>query len=163
MSAVYLTTHALTVSGLVAPEKIQAALETRRNALQKGTRILIRLGERRLYLYQGDLVLARYPIAIGREGWRTPTGDYAVIIMQKDPIFQSFKSGRIVQPGPDNPLGPRLISFWTDGNIDLAIHGTNQEERIGSAVSHGCIRMRNQDVIALYDQIEIGTPVIVRN
>ncbi len=124
--------------------------------------LVVKLGERRVYVYEGDKVKVSYPIAIGKAGWETPVGSYNVFSLEKDPIFKSFKSGRIIMPGPDNPLGPRWIGIWTDGKTQLGFHGTNQEELIGQAVSHGCIRMRNRDVLALFEQVELGTRVVVQ-
>ena len=67
-----------------------------------------------------------------------------------------------VGPGPHNPLGSRGLYLFT-GNKDTLyrIHGTNQPEYIGSAISSGCIRMTNEDVIDLYNRVKIGTPVVV--
>jgi lipoprotein-anchoring transpeptidase ErfK/SrfK len=67
-----------------------------------------------------------------------------------------------VGPGPHNPLGARGLYLYT-GNKDTLyrIHGTNQPEYIGSAISSGCIRMTNEDVIDLYNRVTIGTPVVV--
>ncbi|MEL7333315.1 MAG: L,D-transpeptidase, partial [Cyanobacteria bacterium J06560_2] len=66
-----------------------------------------------------------------------------------------------IPPGPDNPLGDRWIGFWSNGEAQIGFHGTNQEELIGEAVSHGCVRMRNRDIKKLYELVEIGTPVEV--
>jgi hypothetical protein len=126
-----------------------------------GMRLIVKLSKRRVYLYKRDQVVASYPIAIGKTGWETPVGEYKVFNMEKNPIFKSFKSGRVIKPGPDNPLGVRWIGIWTDGKTQLGFHGTNEPELIGHAVSHGCIRMLNKDVTALFDQIAIGTPVKV--
>jgi lipoprotein-anchoring transpeptidase ErfK/SrfK len=67
-----------------------------------------------------------------------------------------------VAPGPHNPMGSRGIYLYT-GNRDTLyrIHGTNQPEYIGSAISSGCIRLTNEDVIDLYNRVKIGTPVVV--
>jgi hypothetical protein len=65
-------------------------------------------------------------------------------------------------PGPENPLGARWIGFWTDGNNAIGFHGTPHEHLIGQAVSHGCVRMRNTDVIELYERIRVGAQVIVQ-
>ncbi|MEB3179574.1 MAG: L,D-transpeptidase [Nostocaceae cyanobacterium] len=124
-------------------------------------RLVVKRKERRVFVYQGEQVIASYRIAVGKTGWETPVGEFRVINMEKNPIFKSFKTGRIVQPGPENPLGPRWIGIWTDGKTQLGFHGTNQEELIGKAVSHGCIRMRNRDVLKLFDKVKIGTPVMI--
>jgi lipoprotein-anchoring transpeptidase ErfK/SrfK len=124
-------------------------------------RIIVKRGTRQLYVYREKQALKTFSIAIGKTGWETPLGNYQVIYMKKDPIFKNFKTGKLIIPGADNPLGKRLIAFKTYKKFDLAIHGTNQDKLIGQAVSHGCIRMHNKDVIALYELVNIGTPVTV--
>ncbi|MEB3826512.1 L,D-transpeptidase [Phormidium sp. CCY1219] len=125
------------------------------------THLVIRLSERRVYLYRNDRLQTSYPIAVGKAGWETPTGSFEVMQMQRDPIWEHPWTGEIVYPGPNNPLGARWIGFWTDGRDFIGFHGTPNEELVGQAVSHGCIRMRNQDILALYSQVDIGTPVTV--
>lgn len=124
-------------------------------------RLVVRLSKRRVYLYQGNKEVTSYPIAVGKVGWETPIGTYSVLEKELNPIFKSFKSGRVVSPGPDNPLGVRWIGIWTDGKTRLGFHGTNEPYLIGQAVSHGCIRMLNKDVTALYEKVSVGTPVTV--
>src|SRR5688572_4560319 len=68
----------------------------------------------------------------------------------------------VVPPGTDNPMGARaLYLFQGDRDTLYRIHGTNQPEYIGRAISSGCIRMANEDVIDLYNRVKIGTPVVV--
>lgn len=126
------------------------------------TRLTIKLRERRVYVYQGDRVQASYQIAIGRAGWETPTGNFRVIQKIEDPAWEHPWTGEVIPPGPNNPLGTRWIAFWTDGKNSIGFHGTPNERLIGQAVSHGCIRMRNRDAIALYELVKIGTPVTVQ-
>lgn len=123
--------------------------------------LVVKLRAKRVYVYRGLEVIATYRIAVGKRGWETPKGTYRVYEQEQNPVFKSFKTGRIINPGPENPLGPRWIGIWTDGKTRLGFHGTNQPELIGKAVSHGCIRMRNQDVMALYDKVRVGTIVEV--
>jgi L,D-transpeptidase ErfK/SrfK len=124
-------------------------------------RLVIKLKERRVYLYKDNQLKTSYPVAIGKPGWETPVGTYTVFTMEVNPTFKSFKTGNIIPPGPDNPLGPRWIGFWTDGKTQLGFHGTNEPELIGEAVSHGCVRMHNEDVQALYEQVSVGMTVVV--
>ena len=125
-------------------------------------RLVIKLSKRRVYVYQKNQILTSYPIAIGKAGWETPTGNFQVMQKLSHPTWQHPLTGEIVPPGPNNPLGDRWISFWTDGTNYIGFHGTPDEELIGQAVSHGCIRMRNQDVRVLFDQVFVGTPVVVK-
>lgn len=124
-------------------------------------RLLLKRGERRVYVYKNDKVMAKYPVAVGKKGWETPIGKFTVLTMEENPTFKSFKTGRIIPPGPDNPLGIRWIGIWTDGATQLGFHGTNEPELIGQAVSHGCIRMLNKDVVKLYSVVQEGTVVEV--
>jgi L,D-transpeptidase ErfK/SrfK len=122
-------------------------------------RLVLKRSQRKVYVYQNDKVINSYPVAVGKSGWETPLGEFKVLTMELNPIFKSFKSGRIIPPGPENPLGVRWIGIWTDGQTQLGFHGTNEPELIGQAVSHGCIRMMNKDVVKLYAQVKNGTPV----
>lgn len=124
--------------------------------------LVVQRSQRRVEVYQGEKKLAQYPIAVGKPGWETPVGEFQVINKEENPIFKNFKTGNIIMPGPDNPLGVRWIGFWTDGQTQIGFHGTNEPELIGQAVSHGCIRMRNKDVTALYKYAKLGTVVTVK-
>ena len=130
-------------------------------SIEESVRLVVQRGKRRVVVYEGEKVVAKYPIAVGKAGWETPIGAFTVINKEEDPIFKSFKTGIIIEPGPDNPLGVRWIGIWTDGKTQLGFHGTDQPELIGKAVSHGCMRMHNKDVIALYKYVMIGTVVQV--
>ncbi|NEO71333.1 L,D-transpeptidase [Moorena sp. SIO3H5] len=125
------------------------------------TRLVIKLSERRVYVYQAAQVLNSYPIAIGKVGWETPTGNFEVIEKLQDPAWEHPWTGEVIPPGPNNPLGDRWIGFWTNGKDYIGFHGTTAEELVGQAVSHGCIRMLNKDVRDLFEKVAIGTPVIV--
>lgn len=135
--------------------------ETDSNSSIDNTYLVIKLSQRRVYVYQNHQLKASYPIAVGKAGWDTPLGSYKVIDMQRNPAWEHPLNGTVIPPGPDNPLGARWIAFWTDGRDFIGFHGTPNEELVGQAVSHGCIRMRNNDVLALYAMVKIGTPVTV--
>ncbi|WP_067768117.1 L,D-transpeptidase [Nostoc sp. NIES-3756] len=125
--------------------------------------VVVDLSDRRTYVYAGDVVIASYPIAIGKKGWETPTGAFAVAHMEHDPIWKHPITGKIFPAGPDSPLGERWIGFWSDGRNKIGFHGTPDTHLLGTAISHGCLRMRNSDVRLLYDQVEVGTPVVVQD
>ncbi len=124
--------------------------------------LVLDLSERQLYGYQGDLQVVTYPVAVGRADWETPTGEFAVLQRQQHPTWQHPFTGELVPPGPDNPLGDRWIGFWANDQHAIGFHGTPDEHLIGQAVSHGCVRMRNADIVELYDRIRLGTRVIVQ-
>jgi lipoprotein-anchoring transpeptidase ErfK/SrfK len=137
--------------------------ETKPDSILSNTRLVIKLRDRRVYVYQDNQLKVSYPIAVGKPGWETPTGSYKVIDMRRNPAWQHPWNDTIIPPGPDNPLGARWIGFWTDGRNFIGFHGTPEEKLVGQAVSHGCIRMRNQDILALYALVNLGTPVTVEH
>jgi L,D-transpeptidase ErfK/SrfK len=126
------------------------------------SQLVVDLSDRRVYVFIRDRQVSLYPIAIGQTGWETPIGQFQVLQMQQNPDWVHPITGEVVKAGPKNPLGRRWIGFLSDGHNQIGFHGTPQEELIGQAVSHGCIRMRNQDVEALYKQVQVGTPILVR-
>jgi len=125
------------------------------------TRLLLNLKKRRVFVYQGQKIIASYRVAIGRPGWETPTGQFRVIQMVREPVWEHPFTGQLVPSGKNNPLGARWIGFWTDGANFIGFHGTPQENLVGQAVSHGCVRMRDRDIKALFEKVKIGTSVIV--
>ena len=126
------------------------------------TKVFVDLSDRRVYVSRDDEVIASYPIAIGKKGWETPTGNFKIIHKEHDPIWRHPITGAVFEGGSDSPLGDRWIGFWSDGRNELGFHGTPNVDLVGAAVSHGCLRMRNSDVRMLYSQVTIGTQVLVR-
>ncbi len=126
-------------------------------------RLEIRLSRRQVTLYRGDTAISTYPIAVGKPGWETPTGTFKIATKIKDPVWVHPLQPGVVIPGgdPDNPLGGFWIGFWTDGNNWIGFHGTPNPKSVGTAASHGCIRMYHKDVEALFNQVNIGTEVKV--
>jgi lipoprotein-anchoring transpeptidase ErfK/SrfK len=114
--------------------------------------------QRRLYYVLGEGRAIRYPIAVGSTDnlW---TGQSFVQSKAKDPKWiPPWDPEREVEPGPDNPLGPRAIYLgWTL----YRIHGTNSPRSIGGAASSGCFRMFNHHAKDLYERVHIGAPVYV--
>lgn len=123
--------------------------------------LVIRLRDRRVYVYDRDKITTSFPIAIGRSGWETPTGKFQVMDKIVDPAWQNPTTGEVAPPGVDNPLGSRWIGFWTDGANYIGFHGTPNPESIGTPASHGCIRMYDKDVISLFEMVRVGTSVEV--
>ena len=109
----------------------------------------------------------RYGVAIGQPAYPTPTGLFAIQSKQVNPTWTAPNSpwageaaGQSYAAGdPGNPLAAR----WMGVSGSVGIHGTYQEHSIGSAASHGCIRMRASDVIDLFGRVAIGTPVLIAN
>ncbi len=123
-----------------------------------GTKILINLASRGLYLYERGEKTKLYPIACGRYTNRSPVGYYKVIEKEVNPTWvDPADRTNVVTSGPSNPLGYRWIGF----NGYYGIHGTNNPASIGTYASKGCIRMNEADVEDLYERVDVGTPVEV--
>ncbi len=140
---------------------------------EKPGSIVVNVPQRRLYLVQGGGRAIRYGVGVGRtegmtfrgtatvgrkEKWPrwTPTAN----MMAATPMYRSYAGG--MAGGTDNPLGPRALYLYRGGkDTYFRLHGTIEPETIGTAVSSGCIRLFNQDIIDLYDRVPIGTQVKV--
>ncbi len=143
------------------------------NGNERPGSIVVNVPQRRLYLVQGGGRALRYGVGVGRaegvtfrgtaivgrkEKWPhwTPTANMMVAI----PMYRSYAGG--MQGGPNNPLGPRALYLFRNGrDTFFRLHGTTEPETIGTAVSSGCIRLFNQDIIDLYDRVPVGTQVTV--
>ena len=118
-------------------------------------RIVINVPGRSLHLVEGERLVARYPVAVGRPATPTPRGTFRILQMAKDPTWAP-KGGPVVGPGPGNPLGTRWMRISADG---YGIHATNDPASIGHARSKGCIRMRREDAEAVFAQVQRGIRV----
>jgi L,D-transpeptidase ErfK/SrfK len=127
------------------------------------TELVVDLSDRTVTVYRNQKVQTRYSIAIGQPGWETPQGTFKITQMQRYPQWQHPITKEVFPPGGGNPLGSRWIGFFHDEQMILGFHGTEREDLIGSAVSHGCLRMRNRDVQALFEQVALETSVRVQS
>lgn len=105
-----------------------------------------------------------YTVAVGQEGLETPEGLYEIQEKQENPSWHVPDSawagdlaGQVIPPGPDDPIKARWMGIFEGAGI----HGTEEVESLGSAASHGCVRMSIPDVEELYDQVEVGTPIYI--
>jgi lipoprotein-anchoring transpeptidase ErfK/SrfK len=127
--------------------------------------IILSLGRREISLKNDGKLVGSWPVVIGAPGTPTPTGSFKVQNKVLNPKYQSTVSGKINHTtGPSGPLGDRWIGFHSKGKDDYGIHGTPWPWWVDAraAVSHGCVRMKNEHVRLLFDQVEIGTPVVVK-
>ncbi len=147
--------------------------------------IVLNIASKRLFYFPADgivrdeetgelvsQVVLTYPIGIGRVGWETPLGSTEVTAKAVDPHWWVPASVRqehaemgdplpsVVPPGPDNPLGSRVLKLGMPGYL---IHGTNQPSGVGMRVSHGCVRLYPEDIEFLYELVGIGVPVTIIN
>jgi lipoprotein-anchoring transpeptidase ErfK/SrfK len=136
---------------------------------EKPGTIVVETKERQLYYVLPNKRAVRYGVAVGDEafGWTgTATVQRKAEWPDWNPPAEMKKRWPHVHPvpgGPNSPLGARALYLF-EGNRDTLyrIHGTNEPEKIGQAASSGCIRMRNIDVVELYNRVQPGTKVIVR-
>jgi len=162
----------------VPGEGTQVVLPTR-FVLPAGPRrgVVLNLAEYRMYYYpepkDGEpAYVMTYPISIGRMDWETPLGMTKVISKVRDPAWYPPESvrkehaadgrplGKIVPPGPDNPLGKYAMRLGLPGYL---IHGTNRPAGVGMRVTHGCVRMFPEDIEYVFSQIGVNTPVRIIN
>lgn len=123
--------------------------------------------ERRLYLILPNGEALRYGVGVGRPGFEW-TGVKTITAKREWPSWVPPKAMLLRRPdlprymagGVENPLGARALYI---GNTEYRIHGSNEPDTIGQAVSSGCIRMTNDDVIDLYDRVRVGAKVVVQN
>jgi lipoprotein-anchoring transpeptidase ErfK/SrfK len=115
-------------------------------------------------LYERLKPTRTYRVAIGSPGYPTPDGRFAIQNKQVDPVWNvpnrewaGELAGRSIPPGPQNPLKARWMGIYNGAGF----HGTADIGSIGSAASHGCVRMLIPDIVELYDRVEVGTPVFV--
>jgi L,D-transpeptidase ErfK/SrfK len=133
---------------------VDATADERREAQQ---RIVVSLPDRKLVLIDGDRVVKTYDVAVGKPSTPTPEGEFRIINHIPNPTY--YGTGVVVGPGNGNPLGTRWMGLSVKG---YGIHGTNVPSSIGKAASHGCIRMRQQDLEELFDLVKVGTTVELR-
>ena len=130
-----------------------------------GHTIVVNLKARRVYLYDGPGLVTSYRCAIGQKRYPTPTGDFRITGKAEFPTWTNPGSRwarrmpKRIKGGVNNPLGTRALYVSASG---IRIHGTTKNGSVGSAVSHGCMRMVRRDIEALYPMVEIGTPVFIR-
>jgi lipoprotein-anchoring transpeptidase ErfK/SrfK len=145
-------------------KKVQPKVTTAELASKYPSIVTVDRGKHRLRLFK-DLKLARtYSVAVGQAGLETPAGEYTIQNMAENPSWHVPDSawagdlaGKVIPPGPENPIKARWMGIY-DG---AGIHGTDAVNSIGTNASHGCIRMRIPDVEALFEQVQVGTPVLI--
>ena len=116
--------------------------------------IVVSLEDRKLALVEDGQVKKVYTVAVGKPTTPSPTGTFSITRRVKNPVYQH--EGKIVQPGPGNPVGTRWMGLNVKG---YGIHGTNEPKSIGKAASHGCIRMAKKDLEEMYEMVHVGDTV----
>ena len=121
-------------------------------------RLVISIPDRKIALIEDGRVVKVYPVAVGKAGTPSPHGSFHIASRVQHPTW--YQPGKVVGPGPANPLGTRWMGLGYKG---YGIHGTNMPLSIGKAASHGCIRMRNRDVEELFNLVVVGDAVELVN
>ncbi len=151
---------------LAVPTKsVQPKVTTKELSDRYGHFIAISRSRRELRLFVNRKLVKTYRVGIGALGFETPTGIYEIESMAANPAWYvpdkawaGDLAGKVIKGNdPDNPIKARWLGFW-DG---AGIHGTADEASIGTAASHGCIRMTVRDVIDLYDRVPLHTPLSI--
>ena len=119
--------------------------------------VLVSIPDRRLAVLENGKVLRTFSVAVGAPVSPSPAGQFVVANRISNPTY--YHPGVVIPAGSDNPIGPRWIGLSQKG---VGIHGTNEPHSIGHAVSHGCIRLRNQDVEQLFAMVQVGDVVEIR-
>jgi lipoprotein-anchoring transpeptidase ErfK/SrfK len=121
-------------------------------------RLVVNLPDRTLSLIENGEVVRVFPVAVGAPHTPTPVGTFTIANRIPNPTY--YRPGKVIAPGPANPLGTRWMGLDIKG---YGIHGTDEPQSIGYARSHGCIRLRNDDVEQLFELVRAGDIVELRN
>lgn len=126
--------------------------------------LLVRSGENKLYLYEDGAITREWTVATGQPEYMTPTGLFEVTELRYMPTWVNpapdtwgADMPASIPPGPGNPLGVRAINWSAPA---IRFHGTSAEYSLGYNASHGCVRLSNEDVIELFNIVEVGTPIV---
>jgi lipoprotein-anchoring transpeptidase ErfK/SrfK len=116
--------------------------------------IVVSLEDRKLALVEDGQVKKVYTVSVGKPSTPSPVGTFTIQRRVKNPVYQH--DGKVVEPGPGNPVGTRWMGLSVKG---YGIHGTNEPKSIGKAASHGCIRMARKDLKEMYAMVSVGDTV----
>jgi lipoprotein-anchoring transpeptidase ErfK/SrfK len=137
-------------------EKTPGTDQAQNNADDHVRRIVISIPDRQLALLEDGVVVKVYPIAVGKPGTPSPEGDFTIINRSMNPTWRH--KGQTVLPGKNNPAGTRWMGLSLKG---YGIHGTNVQSSVGRAASHGCFRLKKNDIEELFTLVRVGDVVTV--
>lgn len=123
-------------------------------AARPARRVVVSIPDRKLAVLENDRVLRTFDIAVGAPHSPSPTGSFKIVNHIVNPTW--YYKGKVVGPGPGNPVGTRWMGLSAAG---YGLHGTNVPSSIGKNASHGCIRLRNSDVEQLFELLAVGDDV----
>ncbi len=119
--------------------------------------VLVSIPDRKLAVLEDGSVIATFPVAVGASASPSPTGQFQIVSRVVNPTY--YHPGTVIPSGKDNPVGTRWMGLSQKG---YGIHGTNAPRSVGHAASHGCIRLRNQDMERLFAMLRVGDTVEIR-
>jgi hypothetical protein len=119
--------------------------------------VLVSIPDHQLALIEDGQVKKVYSVAVGKESTPSPTGTFHIVVRVVDPTY--YHEGKVIPPGPGNPLGNRWMGLDRKG---YGIHGTNVPQSIGKSASHGCVRMAKRDLEELFSLVKPGDEVEIR-
>jgi lipoprotein-anchoring transpeptidase ErfK/SrfK len=121
-------------------------------------RLVVSIPDRKLAVVENNQVVEVFAVAVGAPDSPSPAGTFTIVNRVANPTY--YHPGKVIAPGPQNPIGTRWIGLNQKG---YGIHGTDQPSSIGYAKSHGCIRLRNADVERLFERVRPGDVVEIVN
>jgi L,D-transpeptidase ErfK/SrfK len=119
--------------------------------------VLVSIPDRKLAVLENGSVVAGFAISVGADDSPSPTGEFTIVNRVSNPTY--YHEGVVIPAGKGNPVGTRWVGLSQKG---YGIHGTNAPNSIGSAASHGCIRLRNRDMEKLFGMLRVGDVVEIR-
>jgi len=142
-----------TLAALITPSAMAQQTATIVTVCAK-RQVVVSVPDRKLVVMENGAVLKVFPVAVGADVSPSPNGEFEIVSRLTDPTY--YHSGVVIPAGTDNPLGPRWVGLNKKG---YGIHGTNMPGSIGKAASHGCIRMRNRDIVQFFAMVNVGDTV----
>jgi lipoprotein-anchoring transpeptidase ErfK/SrfK len=144
------------LTGTLAAGRASATDETTRTVPLTTSlrRVVVSIPDRKLAVIEDGEIVTVFDVAVGKPATPSPVGTFTIVNRVTNPTY--YKAGKVVGPGAANPVGTRWIGLSEKG---YGIHGTDNPRSIGFAKSHGCIRLRNQDVERLFERVRTGDVV----
>lgn len=154
-ASILLTLTLMTRASAMAQEAATASAAV--PEAKSGRQIVVSIPDRRLAILEDGKVIRVFPVSVGAAVSPSPTGGFRIVRRLVNPTY--YHPGIVIPPGKDNPIGPRWVGLNKKG---YGIHGTNEPGSIGRAASHGCIRMRNRDIVQFFSMVNVGDTVEIR-
>jgi lipoprotein-anchoring transpeptidase ErfK/SrfK len=119
--------------------------------------IVVSIPDRKLAILEDGKIIRIFQVSVGAAVSPSPIGGFQIVRRLVNPTY--YHPGVVIPPGKDNPIGPRWVGLNKKG---YGIHGTSEPRSIGRAASHGCIRMRNRDIVEFFSMVNVGDTVEIR-